>query len=203
MELTERVMKDFPDAKFIMLADGQCEYILSNLESVLHLPGAVVELGTNVGMTTSFMRRLLNAAKSGKEIHVYESFKGLPPRTESDGATPCKAGDSTVTKKMFIETFEKAGLKLPVINEGFFADIPDHCYPEEMCFAFFDGDFYTSILDSFKKVYDKMVPGGIILCHDYKWTNFPGVNKACEDFLKDKPEIMTQDIFGIGKMVKL
>lgn len=29
-----------------------------------------------------------------------------------------------------------------------------------------------------------------------------GVKKACDDFLKDKPEKIVNDIFGIGKMVK-
>lgn len=200
--IVKELMAGFPGIKFIMLGDGQIEYILENLVSVLHLPGDVVELGCNVGMTTSFMRRLLDAAGSDKEIHVYESFKGLPEKTEEDGATPCKAGDSAVTKKMFIDTFKQAGLKLPIINTGFFADIPDEKYPEKIGFAFFDGDFYTSIMDSFQKVYHKMVPGGIILIHDYNWESFPGAKKACDDFLFFKHEKVGQEIFGIGKMVK-
>jgi O-methyltransferase len=201
--LTEKVMKDFPDIKFIMLADGQIEYILKNLESVLHLDGAVVELGCNVGMTTSFMRRLLNVAKSDKEIHVYESFKGLPPKTKEDGATPCEAGASTVSIQMFAQTFKDAGLELPIIHKGFFSEIPDSEYPDKICFAFFDGDFYTSIVDSFNKVYHKMVQGGIILIHDYEYAPFPGTKKACDDFLKDKPEKDTQEIFGIGIVRKM
>lgn len=201
-KLTSEVMKDFPGIKFIMLGDGQIDYILNNLESVLNLPGDVVELGCNVGMTTSFLRRLLDAAGSKKEIHVFESFQGLPEKTEEDGATHCEAGASAVTKEMFLETFEKAGLKLPVINAGWFSEIPDNKYPDEICFAFFDGDFYTSIMDSFKKVYNKMVKGGIILIHDYKWNPFPGVQKACEDFLADKPESVIEDIFGIAKIIK-
>jgi O-methyltransferase len=199
---TSEVMKDFPGIKFIMLGDGQIEYILRNLESILSVPGDVVELGCNVGMTTSFMRRLLNVAKSDKEIHVYESCKGLPAKTELDGVNHTAAGDSTVTKEAFHVTFSKAGLKLPVINAGWFAEIPDTNYPAQICFAFFDGDYYSSIMDSFKKVYDKMQPGGIILVHDYEWLPYPGVKKACDDFLKDKPEKVTNEIFGIGKMVK-
>ena len=69
-------------------------------------------------------------------------------------------------------------------------------------FAFFDGDFYSSIMDSFKKVYHKMQPGGIILVHDYDWPVFPGTKKACDDFLADKPEKVVCEINGIGKMVK-
>ena len=196
-------MSNFQGIKFIMLADGQIDYILDNLVNTLDLPGAVVELGCNVGMTTTFMQRLLNAVESDKDIHVYESFKGLPEKTEGDGETASVAGESTVSKQDFINTVKLAGLKLPVINEGWFREIPDEQYPDKICFAFFDGDFYSSITDSFEKVYHKMVPGGIILVHDYAWQNYPGVQKACEDFLKDKPERMTQEIDGIGKMTKL
>ena len=201
-EIVKNLMANFQGIKFIMLADGQIDYILDNLANTLDLPGAVLELGCNVGMTTTFIQRLLNAAESDKDIHVYESFKGLPEKTEGDGETASVAGESTVSKHDFINTFKLAGLKLPVINEGWFREIPDEQYPDKICFAFFDGDFYSSITDSFEKVYYKMVPGGIILVHDYAWQNYPGVQKACEDFLKDKPEKIVQDIYGIGKMVK-
>jgi O-methyltransferase len=202
-EIVKTLMADFQGLKFPMLADGQIDYILDNLASILGLPGAVVELGCNVGMTTSFMQRLLNIAESDKEIHVYESFQGLPEKTEGDGESESFAGESTVSIYDFINTFKLAKLRVPIINEGWFREIPDDRYPDKICFAFFDGDFYSSITDSFEKVYHKMIQGGIILVHDYKWQNYPGVQKACEDFLKDKPERMTQEIDGIGKMTKL
>jgi O-methyltransferase len=202
-EIVKNLMSDFQGIKFIMLADGQIDYILDNLASTLDLPGAVVELGCNVGMTTSFMQRFLDLAGSNKDIHVYESFKGLPEKTEGDGETASVAGESTVSIHDFINTFKLAKLRTPYINEGWFREIPDEQYPDQICFAFFDGDFYSSIIDSFEKVYHKMVTGGIILVHDFMWQNYPGVQKACEDFLKEKPEKMTQEINGIGKMTKL
>ena len=135
-------------------------------------------------------------------MHVYDSFEGLPAKTAEDGATPCGKGHSAVSVEQFKKTFADAGVELPVINKGFFGDLADDKYPEKICFAFFDGDFYGSIMDSFKKVYHKMVPGGIILIHDYEYAPFPGVKKACDDFLKDKPEVIVKNIFGIGKVVK-
>ena len=201
-ENVNKIMSEFPDIKFIMIEDGQIDYILENLDSVLNLPGDVVELGCYVGVTTTFIRRLLDVTMSNKELHVYESFQGLPEKLEVDGAFHFKAGTLKASKQMLLETFEKAGVKLPVINDGWFAEIPDKQYPDKICFAFFDGDFYTSIIDSFEKVYHKMTPGGIILIHDYKSMALPGVEKACDEFLKDKPENMTQDIYGVGKMVK-
>ena len=47
-----------------------------------------------------------------------------------------------------------------------------------------------------------MVPGGIILIHDYEYAPFPGVKKACDDFLAGRPEQIVKNIFGVGKVVK-
>ena len=202
-DIVNEILEEVKGMKFQMLVDGQMEYILKQLSFVMDVPGEVVELGCNVGMTSSYIQRLLKRWQSGKWLHVYDSFEGLPPKTKEDGATPCDAGASAVSIKMFKQTFKDAGLHLPVINKGFFGDIPDEKYPDKICFAFLDGDFYGSIMDSFKKVYDKMVSGGVILVHDYKWQNFPGVQKACEDFLKDKPECVEQEICGIGIIRKI
>ena len=196
------VMEEAEGVEMPMLAPGQLPYILETLESVLHLPGDVVELGCNVGTTSSYIKRLLNRAAKGKTLYVYDSFEGLPPKTKEDGATPCDKGASAVSIEMFEKTFNDAKIALPIINKGFFGDIPDDKYPNQICFAFFDGDFYSSIKDSFKKVYHKMTPGGIILVHDYEWENFPGVKKACGDFLKDKPEKVVKGMNGIGIMRK-
>jgi O-methyltransferase len=47
---------------------------------------------------------------------------------------------------------------------------------------------YSSITDSFEKVYPKMSKGGVILVHDFGWERTQGVHKAIQNFLKDKPE---------------
>ncbi|HNX60349.1 MAG TPA: TylF/MycF/NovP-related O-methyltransferase [Spirochaetota bacterium] len=202
MNSVKEVLKEAEGVEMPMLAEGQLQYILERLESVLHLDGDVVELGCNIGMTSSFIQRLLKHTDGRKSFCVYDSFEGLPPKTNEDGATPCDKGASAVSIEAFKKTFKDAKIDLPHINKGFFGDISDDKYPDKICFAFFDGDFYGSIMDSFKKVYDKMVPGGIILVHDYEWMNFPGVKKACDEFLKDKPEKVVKGMNGIGIMRK-
>lgn len=201
-EIVKDVLKEAEGKKFVMLAEGQLRYILNNCADTFSVQGDVVELGSNVGMTSSFLQRLLDRSMVDKTLHVYDSFEGLPGKTAEDGATPCDKGASAVSVEMLKQTFDAAGLAYPVINKGFFGNISDDKYPDKICFAFFDGDFYGSIMDSFKKVYHKMQPGGIILVHDYEYVNFPGVKKACDDFLSDKPEKVVKGMSGIGKMVK-
>jgi O-methyltransferase len=175
--------------------------VLKNLQTVLEnkIEGDVVELGCYTGWTSVLLQQMLDLHKSNKNLHLYDSFEGLPERTEQDDDEKDNdnleyskkyffKGALSSSVKRIIDGFNYNKLKVPKINKGFFKDIPDDKYPNKICFALFDGDFYSSIMDSFDKTYHKMAVGGIIQIDDYGHHQLPGVKKACDDFLKDKPE---------------
>ena len=156
-----------------------------------NIEGDIVELGCNVGTTYLFIRKFLNEYKSEKKFHVYDSFEGLPEKDIKDDNNVVRQfsrGSCESKKENLIRNFKLANLELPQIHCGWFGKIRDEEYPRKIAFAFFDGDFYNSILDSFTKVYPQMVTDARITIHDYKWEVLPGVERACTDFLKDKPE---------------
>lgn len=199
----EKIITEHPQTISTMVGIVQMRYILDNLYSVRDIPGDVVELGCNVGTTALYIRRLLNILNNGKVSHVYDSFEGLPDAIEHDGNPPrLSRGNLSKEQSAFEQTFIDAQLECPVIHKGWFSEIPDSEYPDKICFAFFDGDFYSSIMDSFFKVYHKMAPGGIIIVHDYEGAGLPGVKKACDYFLKDKPEKVSDVFWGIAKFIK-
>jgi len=174
-----------------MMSACQIKHILKNLREVLEadIPGDVVELGCNFGTTSVFIRRMLDHYNSDKIFHVYDSWEGLPQKSEEDGNTGnFRKGSCKVTISHFHFAFNHEKLKLPVIHSGWFSDIPAEEYPDNICFAFFDGDFYSSIIDSFTKVYPKLVKGARVLIDDYEHPKLPGCPKACQDYLSDKPE---------------
>ena len=201
MNIVHEIIEAHPETISPLVGISQMRYILNNLYSVKDIPGDVVELACNIGTTALYIRRLLDKLQSDKVYHVYDSFEGLPEPAEVDGDL-CKKGDMKREQTEFIESFISADLVCPIIHKGWFAEIPDSEYPDKICFAFFDGDFFSSILDSFCKVYHKMSPGGIILVHDYEGAGLPGVKKACDYFLKDKPERVEDIFWGIAKFVK-
>ena len=177
-----------------MMGRNQMYGVLYHLEKVLklNLEGDVVELGCNVGTTSINIRRLLDEYKSDKEFHVYDSWQGLPKKLSVDvnrnGKIQFEKGYCRTSKKMFQYVFKLRKLKEPIIHSGWFKEIPDNEYPDKICFAFLDGDFYSSIMDSLNKIYHKMVKGGIIIIDDCGWSALPGCKKAIQDFLKDKRE---------------
>jgi O-methyltransferase len=143
--------------------------------------------------------------KSKKRYHVYDSFEGLPEKHEHDGKSDTYGkGDCRSSEDEFVEHFISRRIAIPERHKGWFAQIPDEEYPDQICFAFLDSDFYTSITDSWNKIYHKLSPGAVVCVHDYGWEKLPGVYIACDKFLIDKPEHGTiRSINNVGIMVKL
>ena len=201
--IVDEIIKQYPETISNLVNITQMKYILDNLYSVVNLlEGDVVELACNIGTTSLYIRRLMVATNSEKIFHVYDSFQGLPERSELDGNL-CNKGDMKKEQHEFEQSFLNERLECPIVHKGWFAELPDDHYPDKICFAFFDGDFYSSIIDSFNKVYHKMVPGGIIIIHDFEGEMLPGVQIACDDFLVDKPEKICEVFYDMGKIIKV
>ncbi len=165
----------------------QVEVVLRELNTVIErgTEGAVVEFGCYVGTTSLFIRRLLDELDTARPFHVYDSFVGLPPKSPQDASRAGEqfvAGELAVSKKQFIQTFQKAHLRLPAIHKGWFNELTPADVPEPIALAFLDGDFYTSIRDSLKLVRPRMQQGGVIIVDDYAREALPGAAKAVHEY---------------------
>jgi O-methyltransferase len=178
----------------------QVHTILTSLERTLSTNnGAVVEFGCYIGTTSLFIRRMLDAHADNRPFHVYDSFEGLPAKTmadESRAGEQFQAGELAVTKKQFIQQFQKAGLQLPVVHKGWFKDLTSADVPDQIAFAFLDGDFYESIRDSLQLVLPRMQQGGIIVVDDYAREALPGAARAVHELLPNT-SVQTHHNLGI------
>lgn len=179
-------------AKYPIISDQvdakELGVLLRELEKVLQggAVGNVVEFGCYVGTTSLFIRRLLDSYDFAGEFHVYDSFAGLPEKTQADASAAgeqFKAGELLAPRKTFIQNFKKAGLKLPTIHKGWFADFTPDDVPESIIFAFFDGDFYESIADSFCACDGKFHRKATIIVDDYVNEALPGAARAVDKWL--------------------
>ena len=188
MNKTDQILAKYPiisdqvDAK-------ELRVLLRELEKVLRggAAGNIVEFGCYVGTTSLFIRRLLDAYRFAGEFHVYDSFAGLPEKTSVDNSAAgeqFKAGELLAPRKTFVYNFKKAGLKLPIIHKGWFADFTPKDVPENIIFAFFDGDFYESIADSFRVCAGKFHEKVRIIVDDYANEALPGAARAVDEWLR-------------------
>lgn len=154
-----------------------------------NIDGDVVELGCYIGTTTLFLRRLLDGYDSDKLLYAYDSFEGLPDKTSQDSSgagEQFKGGELRVSKKQFLQEFRKAGLRPPITHKGWFNELQTDQLPSSISFAFLDGDFYESILDSLRLVWPRLSRGGTICIDDYQRDALPGPERAVRDFFQGK-----------------
>jgi O-methyltransferase len=189
-----------------MVTIGHVRTILECIEEVIknNVEGDIVELGCNQGTTSVFIQSYLQRSLSNKQFHVYDSFEGLPDKMvqdESKSHVQFNKGDCCMDEGRLILNFLSLELPTPHIHKGWFKD---QTYPEKVAFAFFDGDLYSSIRDSWKMVYPKLSEGAIVCVHDYGWDPLPGVQRACEYYMfrkRRKYEIQNIDHVGVFKFI--
>ena len=171
------------------VSSAETAILISLLQQVLakNIAGDVVELGCYKGDTSVLFQRELQ--KTNKTLWLYDSFAGLPEKTREDSSAAgdqFKTGELFVTKREVIEKFKRQNLPLPKIKKAFFEDLdPTKDLPEKICFAFLDGDLYTSIKTSLSLIESKMQPGSIIVVHDYNNPELPGSARAVDEWLKN------------------
>ncbi|MBP9853122.1 hypothetical protein KBC77_04005 [Candidatus Saccharibacteria bacterium] len=101
-----------------------------------------------------------------------------------------------VSKKAFIRELQKAHLTPLIIHKGWLSDLTETDVPEQISFAFLDGDFYTSIHDSLKLVVPHIQKGGVITTDDYAREALPRAAKAVHEFFAPSC-IRAEHNFGI------
>lgn len=194
------------------VSEAETAKIVEVARECLALLGDFVEMGCYRGDTSLMLAEILKGAgneisacvssdnrgrvtgvacgkpveKPGKKLWIYDSFEGLPEKSEVDESVlgvDFRAGELTVTKREVKERFLRAGLPVPVIKKGWFAELTEEDLPSEIAMAFLDGDFYESIRDSLKLVTPKMVASGVIIVHDYNNLALPGVKRAVDEWV--------------------
>lgn len=163
--------------------------ILQSLAQTLRsVAGDVVEFGCYEGTTSVHLARLL--ATTPKQLCLYDSFAGLPPKTHHDqspAGEQFKEGELFATKKQLVQNLKKAGVPMPRIVKGWFSDVAPTDVPATISFAFLDGDYYESILTPLKLIWPRLSPGAIVVVDDYASEALPGAARAVDEWRLTHP----------------
>ena len=191
--------------KDLQISARETDVILAQLAKTIKLPGDVVEFGCYAGDTSVLLAEALKQAPD-KWLYLYDSFEGLPEKTIEDQTAAgwrFRAGELKVSPETVAHKFKKLSLPEPVIVKKWFDQLDDSDLPSQISFALLDGDFYASIKTSFEKVAPLLTPGGIIVVHDFRNAELPGVAKAVNEFLDANSENYDfQLISGLAVLVK-
>ena len=92
-----------------------------------------------------------------------------------------------------------------VIRRGYFPDTAAGLEQERFCLVSLDADLYAPILSGLIFFYPRLVPGGMILLHDYNNERFRGARQAVEEFEKQYGRLCLVplcDLHGSAVIVK-
>lgn len=175
--------------------------LLDLAAACLHLPGDWVEFGCYKGDTSVLLGRLLQqhyplspASAAAPRLWLYDSFAGLPEKSPQDlsgAGQHFQAGALTVTKHEVTTKLRRAGLKNTIVKKAWFSDLTPADLPDQIAFAFLDGDLYDSIKTSLRLVAPRLVPGARLVVHDYNNPELPGAARAVDEFLRTHPRTLT------------
>lgn len=145
-----------------------------------NVPGDVIECGVWRGGGCVFMAGYLKAyGMTDRRVFVADSFEGLPrPSAPADAGLDLSKDlypELAVGLETVRETFAAYGLNGDNVQylKGWFKDTLPALHGQRFALLRMDGDLYESTMDILTNLYDKVVPGGIVIVDDF------GAVEAC------------------------
>jgi O-methyltransferase len=182
------------EERTLLLSPGEACQLLACLESTDRIAGDVAELGVAYGASAKL---LLTCLPAGKHLHLFDTFQGLPETTAADGAR-FQAGEFQSNLE---DVRRYVGTERVHYYPGLFPATAGPLSEYVFSFVHLDADLYESTLAAFQFFYQRLSPGGIMLCHDYPSAS--GVVKALEEFFGDKPDPVVELTGYQAMIVKL
>ena len=162
------------------LLTGNEEFMIYSLaRAYAHLPGAMAEVGVFQGVSA----KLICEAKGDKTLHLFDTFGGLPAASAADGPVHREKQYDTSIERVqeFLQGYANVHF-----HKGFFPDSAAGLQEPTYCFVHADVDLYASTKACLEYFYPRLIPGGILISHDY--SILAGVKQAFTEFLADKRE---------------
>lgn len=153
----------------------ECVEILQIAACCQKIPGDMAEAGVYRGATAALM-----LSASNKRLHLFDTFEGLPQSENQFEKGEWRGSESDVRRNLnkWIDRLEfHAGL-FPESAAGL----------EELRFSFvhLDLDLYESTRAALEWFWPRLMPGGILLSHDYPLSE--GVVRAFHEFFDERKE---------------
>lgn len=188
-------------------------FFVRMIAKVEKLDGDIVECGVGWGRSLIHLLSIMQAEEKIRNLWAFDSFEGFPEPTAEDVSfrNPLKGEWKSDIRK--IETMlGEAGFSGDFLRQrlifvkGFFNDTLPSYRGAPIVFLHADADLYASYKDILENLYERVLPGGVIVFDEYlnTWEHakFPGARKAIDEFFQDKEKIVRDEIYGKFYVVK-
>jgi O-methyltransferase len=179
------------------------------------VPGDIVECGVWRGGSMHAVARTLDiAGDRDRDLYLYDTFEGMTEPTEHDVRFDGQSASSQLATQDRHESKVWAYASLEDVQAGFESvpypservhfikgpveeTVPGQL-PEQIAILRLDTDWYESTAHELKHMYDRLVPGGVLMLDDYGW--WQGSKLATEEFLDRTGEQLLLIRMGSGRV---
>ena len=161
-----------------------------------NVPGAVVECGVLDGGTAALMA--LGTARSGREVHLFDSWEGLPGTSDKDGEATMWAGDVVGSQRRVASILKTLNIDRSRVSfhRGWF----DQTFPKtkigQIALLHIDADFYDSVRLALWTWEPHVSAGGYIQIDDY--SAFVGCRRAVDEYLAKRANLKLETFQDIA-----
>ena len=180
-----RLLYPYPNSS---LAPERLYAYLDALWQRRELDGAVVEVGCWLGGTAAIASRMLERTGHPHRYVAVDTFGGfVPEQYDHDEAlgTPNDYrhtfdGSSRDMVRRLLNHWQAPNVELV---QGDIVTVPDEQLPERIVVALIDVDLDIPVYEALRRLYPRLVPGGVALVDDCGDSGWPGANTGYERFV--------------------
>ena len=175
MQVIRRVRKERES-----LLSGNEAFMIHSVATAQRAVGGIM---AEVGVFQGCSAKLISLGGQPDELHLFDTFEGLPE--------PDRAEQKSMRKGHYAASLEAVQAYLSdqpnlVFHKGMFTGENVSCADRKFSFVHLDVDLKDGTLACLKFFYPRMLPGGVIVSHDYSY--LAGVREAFDEYLADRPE---------------
>ena len=171
----------------------------------LNPQAAVLEVGVWRGGTAGIMAQQLADLKSKAVLYLADTFSGVAKAGVNDKFYT--GGEHGDTSQQIVEDVLKNKSQYPhyKILKGIFPEETAHEIKadEQFGLCHIDVDVYTSAKDILEWVWQKLIPGGVVVFDDYGFHSCTGVTKLVNEYRDRADRQIIHNLNGHAIMIKL
>lgn len=165
----------------------------------LRVPGDFVELGVWRGFCSGVLTDYLEFQKIQRTFWLYDTFEGIPHEYDTenhDSPALREPGLYEGVMKRF-ENFPNVRVIRGVIPHSL-----EEAAPSAVSFLHIDLNSSKSEIEALNYLWDRIVPGGVVVFDDYGWWNYRAQHFAERDWMAERGERILELPSGQGLVIK-
>jgi hypothetical protein len=183
-----------------ILGEVKIARLCAHLESVLHLPGDILECGVFAGGFSHEVATRLKGRLGRRTLWACDTFTGIPPQSVGfrEGHLEGRFGPEAQDRFGFtLDGWREhiARERLPIVAvQGRFEDTLSTLGEHLLVFSLLDADTFEATRLCWEFVRERTTPGGLVCLDDYRFERTPGVSLVANEMVLTDPRFQVLEI---------